>query len=43
VNLGLARTTNGQTAEARAAWEKGKTLYPTAPEAPVTEREPRSL
>ena len=43
LHLGLAHKRNRQPAEARAAWEKGRTLYPSAPEAQAIERELRSL
>jgi len=43
LNLGLAHKKGGQPAAARAAWEKGKALYPSAPEAPAIERELRGL
>jgi tetratricopeptide (TPR) repeat protein len=43
LNLGLAYKRNHQPAEARAAWEKGRTLYPSAPEAQAIDRELRSL
>jgi len=43
LNLGLAYKRNRQPSEARAAWEKGRTLYPSAPEAQAIERELRSL
>ena len=43
LNLGLAHKRNRQPAEARAAWEKGRRLYPSAPEAQAIERELRSL
>ena len=43
LNLGLAHQRNRQPAEARAAWEKGRRLYPSAPEAQTIERELRSL
>jgi tetratricopeptide (TPR) repeat protein len=43
LNLGLAHKRNRQPAEARAAWEKGRRLYPAAPEAQAIERELRSL
>jgi tetratricopeptide (TPR) repeat protein len=43
LNLGLAYKRNRQPAEARAAWEKGRTLYPSAAEAQAIERELRSL
>ena len=42
-HLGLAYKKNGQPGEARAAWEKGKMLYPSAPETPAIEKELRSL
>jgi tetratricopeptide (TPR) repeat protein len=43
LHLGLAYKRNRRPAEARAAWEKGRTLYPSAPEAQAIERELRSL
>jgi tetratricopeptide (TPR) repeat protein len=43
LNLGVAYKKAGQPAAARAAWEKGKLLYPAAPEAAAIERELRSL
>ena len=43
LNLGRAYKKTGQTAEARAAWEKGKKLYPSAPEAQPIDQELRSL
>jgi tetratricopeptide (TPR) repeat protein len=43
LNLGTAYKKAGQPAAARAAWEKGKLLYPAAPEAAAIERELRSL
>ena len=43
LNFGRALKKNGQLGEARAAWEKGKTLYPAAPETPAIETELRSL
>jgi tetratricopeptide (TPR) repeat protein len=43
LNLGRAHKRNRQPAEARAAWEKGRRLYPTTPEAQAIERELRSL
>lgn len=43
LQLGLAHKRNRQPADARAAWEKGRALYPTAPEAQAIERELRSL
>ena len=43
LNLGLAQKKAGRPAEARAAWEQGKRLYPAAPEAATIERELRGL
>jgi tetratricopeptide (TPR) repeat protein len=43
LNLGLAYKKAGQPAAARAAWEKGRRLYPSAPEASAMDRELRSL
>ncbi|MEK7862003.1 MAG: hypothetical protein AAB295_01920 [Chloroflexota bacterium] len=43
LHLGLAHKRNRQPAEARAAWEKGRALYPSAPEAQAIDRELRSL
>jgi tetratricopeptide (TPR) repeat protein len=43
LHLGLAYKRNHQPAEARAAWDKGRTLYPSTPEAQAIERELRSL
>jgi tetratricopeptide (TPR) repeat protein len=43
LNLGLAYKKTDQPAAARAAWEKAKTLYPAAPEAPAIDRELRNL
>ena len=43
LHLGLAYKRTSQPAAARAAWEKGRTLYPSAPEAQAIERELRSL
>jgi hypothetical protein len=43
LQLGLAHKRNKQPGEARAAWEKGRALYPSAPEAQTIERELRSL
>ena len=43
LHLGLAYKKTGQPADARAAWEKGKKLYPSAPEAQAIEQELRSL
>ena len=43
LNLGLAYKKNVQSDEARATWEKGKTLYPAAPETQAIEKELRSL
>ena len=39
LNLGLAQKKVGRAAEARAAWEKGRRLYPEAPEAAAIDRE----
>jgi tetratricopeptide (TPR) repeat protein len=43
LHLGLAYKKNGQTAEARATWEKGTRLYPSAPETEAIARELRNL
>ena len=43
LNLGLAHKKAGRPAEARATWEKGKHLYPTAPEAAAFDRELKAL
>ena len=43
LNLGLAYKRNRQPAEARAAWETGRRLFPSAPETQTIERELRSL
>ncbi|HEY2993615.1 MAG TPA: tetratricopeptide repeat protein [Methylomirabilota bacterium] len=43
LNLGLAQKKAGRPIEARAAWEKGKRLYPATPEAAAFERELRGL
>jgi tetratricopeptide (TPR) repeat protein len=43
LNLGIAYKKTGQAAAARAAWEKGKTLYPGAPEASAIDTELKSL
>jgi len=43
LNLGLAQKKAGRPAEARAAWEKGKRLYPAAPETATIDRELRGL
>jgi tetratricopeptide (TPR) repeat protein len=43
LHLGIAYKKNGQVAEARAAWEKGKKAYPGAPEAQTMEKELRSF
>ncbi len=43
LSLGLAYKKTGQTAEARTAWEKGKTLYPAAPEAQAINKELQNL
>jgi tetratricopeptide (TPR) repeat protein len=39
LNLGLAYKKNDQKAEARAAWDQGRRLYPRAPETRLMERE----
>jgi tetratricopeptide (TPR) repeat protein len=43
LNLGLAQKKAGRAADARAAWEKGRRLYPTAPEAAAIDKELRGL
>ena len=43
LHLGRAHKQNRQPAEARAAWEKGRALYPAAPEAEAIARELRGL
>lgn len=43
LHLGIAHKKNGQAAEARAVWEKGKNAYPSAPEARAMEKELRNL
>jgi tetratricopeptide (TPR) repeat protein len=43
LNLGLAQKKAGRPAEARAAWEKGRRLYPAAPEAAALDRELKGL
>jgi tetratricopeptide (TPR) repeat protein len=43
LNLGIAHRKTGATSEARAAWEKGKRLYPGAPETPAIDTELRNL
>jgi tetratricopeptide (TPR) repeat protein len=43
LHLGIAHKKSGQRDEARAAWEKGRTLYPAAPEASAIDRELRGL
>ena len=43
LHLGTAYKKNGQIAEARAIWEKGKNAYPQAPEARAMEKELRGL
>jgi tetratricopeptide (TPR) repeat protein len=43
LNLGRAYKKTGQATEARAAWEKGKQLYPSAPETPAIEKELQEL
>jgi tetratricopeptide (TPR) repeat protein len=39
LHLGRAYKKNDQAAEARAAWEKGKSAYPGAPETPAIDKE----
>ncbi len=39
LNLGFAHKQNGDMSDARAAWEKGKKLYPQAPEAAAMDKE----
>ena len=39
LNLGRAHKKSGQTAEARAAWETAKRIYPAAPEIPAIDQE----
>ena len=43
LNLGLAQKKAGRPADARAAWEKGRRLYPAAAEVPAIERELKGL
>jgi len=43
LHLGIAYKKNGQIAEARAAWERGKNAYPASLEAKTMEKELRSL
>ena len=43
LNLGLAQKKAGRPADARAAWEKGRTLYPAAPEAAAIDKELKGL
>ena len=43
LNLGLAQKKAGRPVEARAAWEKGKRLYPGAPETAAIEHELKGL
>ena len=43
LNLGLAQKRNRQPAEASSTWEKGRAMYPSAPEAQTIERELRGL
>jgi tetratricopeptide (TPR) repeat protein len=43
LNLGLIQKKAGRPAEARAAWEKAKRLYPAAPEMTTIDRELRGL
>jgi len=42
-SLGLAYKKSSQTAEARSAWEKGRKLYPSAPEAEAIAKELQDL
>jgi tetratricopeptide (TPR) repeat protein len=43
LNLGLAQKKAGRPADARTTWEKGKQLYPAAPEAAAFDRELKAL
>jgi len=43
LNLGLAQKKAGRPADARAAWEKGRSLYPVAPETATMDKELRAL
>jgi hypothetical protein len=43
LNLGIAHRKTGAIAEARAAWDKGKQLYPGAPETQAIDTELRNL
>jgi len=43
LNLGRAYKKNNQKAEAKAAWEKGRQLYPQAKEAALMEKELKNL
>jgi tetratricopeptide (TPR) repeat protein len=43
LNLGLAQKRAGRPADARAAWEKGRKLYPAAPETATIDRELKGL
>lgn len=43
LNLGLAQKKAGRPADARAAWEKARTLYPAAPEAATIDKELKAL
>jgi tetratricopeptide (TPR) repeat protein len=43
LNLGLAQKKAGRAAEGRAAWEKGRRLYPAAPETAAIDRELKGL
>ena len=43
LHLGIAYKKNGQIAEARAAWEKGKNAYPSSPEGKTMEKELKGL
>jgi hypothetical protein len=43
LNLGLAQKKAGRAADARAAWETGRRLYPAAPETAAIDRELKGL
>lgn len=43
LHLGLGFKKSGQPTEARTTWEKGKKLYPSAPEAAAIDKELRNL
>ena len=43
LHLGVAYKKTGQPADARAAWEKGKKLYPATPEAQTIDKELQNL